>query len=365
MTSSDKKRDILRNTSAFVLFLMLLLPSAVFAAEGKGIPDNADVNMSMIYGVVAGISLLLLIGYGALVKKKEIWLLLLFTSVFLANAGYFTLSMSKTLEEALLANRIAYLGSVFLPLFMLMTIIGVCRYPYKRWMIGILICINVAVFLIAASPGYTTWYYKDVTLVFVDGAAKLEKVYGSLHKIYFLYLFSYFAMMVGVIFDSVKRKRVDSPKQAFLLLVVVLLNIVFWLIEQLVQWDFEFLSVSYILSELLLLTLYSMLQDYEELRRQAVQLYSAKEAGGHTEEEEGCAADELEQMVEHWSEKANLSPREKEVFRELLTDKKRKEIAEDLCISENTVKTHTSNVFSKLEVSTRNELIEKIMKQNH
>ena len=36
-----------------------------------------------------------------------------------------------------------------------------------------------------------------------------------------------------------------------------------WLVEQLVNWDFEFLSVSYIASELLLLLLYGMIQDYE------------------------------------------------------------------------------------------------------
>ena len=71
--------------------------------------------------------------------------------------------------------------------------------------------------------------------------------------------------------------------------------------------------------------------------------------------------DILEQKVAQWSDAAQLSPREKDVFRELLTDKKRKEIAETLCISENTVKTHTSNIFSKLEVSTRNELIQKVM----
>ncbi|MBR2062905.1 MAG: helix-turn-helix transcriptional regulator, partial [Anaerotignum sp.] len=137
------------------------------------------------------------------------------------------------------------------------------------------------------------------------------------------------------------------------LLVVVLLNIMFWLVEQLIQWDFEFLSISYILSELLLLVLYSMLQDLEELQKQTAAQLDAAE----TE-----AADDLEQKVVYWAETAGLSPREMDVFRELLTDKKRKEIAEALCISENTVKTHTSNVFSKLEVSTRNELMEKVLK---
>ena len=352
MRPFDKKLNILG--SGFVFFLLMaFLPVCVFAAET--VPgDGACVNMSMIYGVIAGISLLLLIGYAALVKKKELWLLLLFASVFLVNAGYFSLAISRTLEEALLANRIAYLGSVFLPFFMMMTIIGVCRYPYKKWMVAVLICINIVVFLIAASPGYTCWYYKEATLVIVNGAAKLQKVYGPLHKIYFVYLFAYLALMIGIIFRSVRKKLVNSPKQAFLLLVVVLLNIMFWLVEQLIQWDFEFLSVSYILSELLLLVLYSMLQDIEELQKQVIEQSD--------KEEETEAADALEAKVAYWSEAAQLSPREKEVFRELLTDKKRKEIAEALCISENTVKTHTSNVFSKLEVSTRNELMEKVLK---
>ena len=160
-------------------------------------------------------------------------------------------------------------------------------------------------------------------------------------------------MMVGVILRAVRKRRVESPKQALLLLIVVFLNIAFWLVEQLVQWNFEFLSVSYIISELLLLCLYSMLQDYEELKERV-------KVQPHTVKEETNVEDDLEQKVAHWSEIAQLSPREKDVFRELLMDKKRKEIAEALCISENTVKTHTSNVFSKLEVSTRNELIEKV-----
>ena len=122
-----------------------------------------------------------------------------------------------------------------------------------------------------------------------------------------------------------------------------------------IQWEFEFLSVSYIISELLLLCLYSMLQDIEEMQT-LVQPLAAEEEPAREEEKS------LEEIVELWSATVGLSSREKEVFRELLLDKKRKEIAEALCISENTVKTHTSNVFSKLEVSARSELIEKVFK---
>ncbi|MBQ5708664.1 MAG: hypothetical protein IIV62_01750, partial [Anaerotignum sp.] len=212
-----EKLNILRNGFIFFIFLLGCTEVAFAAGQEMSARVGGIAGMSMIYGILAGISLMLLIGYGALVKKKEMWLLLLFVSIFLVNAGYFSLSISRTLGEALLANRIAYLGSVFLPFFMLMTIAGVCHHPCKKWEVGLLIGINVIVFLIAASPGYTGWYYKEVTLIFVDGAAKLKKVYGPLHNIYFVFLFSYFAMMVGLIIRATKKKWLQSPKQAILL----------------------------------------------------------------------------------------------------------------------------------------------------
>ena len=351
MKASCKELNIAKGGFVFFLLVLIFVPSVALAAPVYSEQNTAAISISVIYGIIAGVSLLLLIGYGALVKNKVIWLLLLFASIFLVNVGYFSLSISRTLGEALLANRIAYLGSVFLPFFMLMTIMGICRYPCSKWMIGLMLCINVIVFLIAASPGYTGWYYADVSLVFVNGAAKLKKVYGALHKIYYVFLFSYFASMIGVILRAKRKKWIDSSKHALLLLIVVILNIAFWLVEQLIHWDFEFLSVSYIISELLLLCLYSMLQDYEQ-------------ALVADPKEEDALVDRLAQAVEQWSEAANLSEREKDVFHALLEDKKRKQIAEELCISENTVKTHTSNIFSKLEVSTRGELIEKVLK-NH
>ena len=150
-----EKLNILRNGFIFFIFLLGCTEVAFAAGQEMSARVGGIAGMSMIYGILAGISLMLLIGYGALVKKKELWLLLLFVSIFLVNAGYFSLSISKTLGEALLANRIAYLGSVFLPFFMLMTIAGVCHHPCKKWGVGLLIGINVIVFLIAASPGYT------------------------------------------------------------------------------------------------------------------------------------------------------------------------------------------------------------------
>lgn len=48
-----------------------------------------------------------------------------------------------------------------------------------------------------------------------------------------------------------------------------------------------------------------------------------------------------------------LTSREKEVFEFLITNKTTKEIAEELFISEKTVRNHISNVMQKLQVKGR------------
>ncbi len=59
----------------------------------------------------------------------------------------------------------------------------------------------------------------------------------------------------------------------------------------------------------------------------------------------------------------NLSPRESQVATLLLQGKTYKKIADELYISENTVKTHIKNIYSKYEVRSRGELIDLIQKE--
>ena len=54
--------------------------------------------MITTYAIMAMIATVLLIGYCALVRKKEPWLLLLYVCVTIVNVGYFLLSISKTIE---------------------------------------------------------------------------------------------------------------------------------------------------------------------------------------------------------------------------------------------------------------------------
>lgn len=296
---------------------------------------------SIIYGIAAAVSLALLIGYLVFVKKKDIWLLFLFVSVLLVNVGYFSISISRILEEALLANRVSYLGSVFLPLCMLMSVSDVCGIRESKKLTAVLMCVGAAVFLLAASPGYSDIYYKEVTLEVIDGTARLIKQYGKFHIVYLIYLISYFVAMIAQVVYAIKRKKIVSHKYASMLVAVVFLNILIWLLEQLVPTGFEVLSVSYTASEVILLFLYSIMQDYNELKLSVTATESlSAEKENNTEEETDTAgklplklSEQIPFILEKWNPSEALTARELEVLPMILENCKRKEIAEKLCLS--------------------------------
>lgn len=223
--------------------------------------------MSLIYGVIS-ITALVLFGACLIVNnKKENWLRLLFASVFVANFGYYLLSVSKTLDFALFSNRVAYSGNVFLPFFMLMIILNICGVHYQKWLPAVLFVVGIVVLVIAASPGYLTVYYRTVSFEIVDGTAVLMREYGPLHLLYYIYLFAYFVAMLAAIIYSIKKKKISDHIHGILLLSAVFIDIIVWLVEQFLPHRFEFLSIAYILSESLILFLYSVFQKYNMKRR--------------------------------------------------------------------------------------------------
>ena len=316
-------------------------------------------NIAIVYSSVAVLSLLLLIGYLLLEKKKVKHLTLLFTSVAFANIGYFLQSVSHTLNGALWANRVSYLGSAYLILLMLLIIMDVCQISWKPWMKRIMIAVSTAAFLLAASGGWNSLYYKAVDLVEINGMTRLVKEYGPLHILYPIYLLSYFVMMVGVIHHAVKNKKLASPKYAIFLISIVLLNIGVWAVEQVIDVDFEFLSVSYIVTEVMLLLIYGMLRDYGIVQPSGALVSVQMLARLHTQSTPaGLLPPDMDQLFRSFVEKAKtLSSAERRILQYYIDGHETADIPDRAFISIHTVKKHNRSIYQKLEVSSRDELM--------
>lgn len=339
------------------LCLSLLAVSAMlFIMSGCDKVGDKATSMSFIYGVTGLFSLLLLVGYFALIRKKEMWFIVLFTSVFVVNTGYLLLSVSKTLEMALNANRIAYLGSVFLPLSMIMIIAKVSDIKIRKWTVCILGITSILVFLIAASPGISDIYYKSVSLSYINGVSVLVKEYGPWHPSYLFYLLGYFLLMVSITIHAIVKKKLESTAHAVVLIVAVFVNICVWLLEQLVKIDFEFLSVSYIISELFLICLYLMIQHQEVLISSLQEKITAAQK---KREEPGKNSPEFTERCNYMAQQLpRLTPTEKAIYECYISGMSTKEVLTEMNILENTLKFHNKNIYSKLGVSSRKQLVE-------
>lgn len=318
--------------------------------------------MSTVYGLAMAVSLLMIGVYYYVDRKHDKYLLLLFVSVAVSDFGYFLLSLSKTLDAALWSNRIAYLGNVFLPFSLLMMIMTLSRFTYPKRLPKALVAVNTVMLLIAASGGWFPIYYKNVSLDFVNGLPVLIKEYGPLHAVYKVFLFAYFSAMVAVIAYTAVKKTVVSSKHTVFLAFVIIGNIAIWLVENMIHSNFEFLSISYILTEGMILFLYSILQDYG-LKDTPQNVDAITEQHIETVEIIKAFSDEqIDSIMKNWSAVDTLSQREKEVLRFLLENKKRKVIAETLFVTESTIKKHTAAIYRKLETANRTELFEKAKK---
>ena len=328
--------------------------------------------MSIAYGILCVISLALIGVCLAVDRKKDICLLLMFISVFVCNLGQFLISVAPSLSFALNGNRIAYLGQVFLPLLMLKMILNLCSLNYKKWLLPTLSLISIAVLFVTLTPGFFPCYYKNVSIEVADGVTRLIRDYGPLHLLYYIYLLSYFALMLIVIIHSAVKKKITSTLHTTFLLCAVLCSIIIWFAEQFLPRGFEFLTVSYVISELFILLLYGILQEYG-IRGENGNIIIAN-TSKKAEEYLSGAIQSDDDSTALFSEKdidcilacekivSRITEREKEVLIKLLANKQRKEIADELFVTESTIKKHTSSIYAKFNVANRFELYAKLKK---
>lgn len=315
--------------------------------------------LAIVYGVAALLSALLFISYILFDKKKNRLFIALFGCIATSNCGYFLLSICASLPVAKVANCMSYFGGAFSMLVMLLVIYDVCQIRRPQWLIWCLTGISVTFFALAASGDWLGLYYRSVSLEIVNGTTYLVKEYGPLHGLYALYLAGYVANMLLCITFAAKSKRLSSPKYTAFLFVTVLLNVGVWLVEQDIKEEFEFLSVSYVITAVLLLLIYDMLCDYGIIRPEtgvlSVQMLTQLNT---CQMNPGALPPGMEDMFRGFAEKAKiLTPAERRILNYYIDGHDMAEIPDLAFISIHTVKKHNRSIYQKLEIASRDELM--------
>ena len=316
-------------------------------------------SLSLVYGVLALLSALLFVAYLLFAQRKNRLFLALFGCVALSNSGYFLLAICQSLTVAKLANGLSYFGGAFSILLMFLIIYEVCRMKKRPWLRNLLVVVSICVCAVASSGDWLGLYYRSMSLETVDGMTRLVKEYGPLHSLYALYLLCYVVMMVVIIVYASRAKRLAAPKYTLFLLVAVLLNVGVWLVEQLMHEQFEFLSVSYIVTVVLLLLIYSMLKDYGIIQPggSLVSVQMLTRLNSH-KINPGALPPGMEEMFSGFAKKVRtLSSAERRILNYYIAGHEISEIPELAFISIHTVKKHNRSIYQKLEIASRDELM--------
>ena len=166
--------------------------------------------------------------------------------------------------------------------------------------------------------------------------------------------------MIAVIVQSYVKKKMDRTAYVVILAIAVFVNLGVWLIEQLVKIDFEMLSVSYIISELFLVGFHYVMRENEKLallnNSTNVQPQLSENVKTTQATYEPIVLGEQERLFLDGVDR--LTPTESAIYNFYIEHKTTKEIMAILCIKENTLKFHNKNIYGKLGVSSRKQLME-------
>ena len=144
---------------------------------------------------------------------------LVFIFVPVACLGYFLFSLSTNLEEALICQKMIYIGGCYLSLFIFLSILDICKVSVSKWLRLILYIGCTIIYGSVLTIGYAPYYYKEVSFLSSGDLPLLKKTYGPMHLVYYISLIAFFFAGFVVIYRSWKKKR-QIPRSILLLFVL-------------------------------------------------------------------------------------------------------------------------------------------------
>lgn len=363
---------------AIALILLLVLPF-IFSKSNYVVDlENRNIFGPIYSGICLLASFIVLTIFIFRFKKKNLWAFLSLIFICIALMGYLGLSLSNEITKALMSNRISYFGNVFLLPFMIMVLFDICKIKVHKAIPVIMFSLAIIMLIFALTPGYLDLLYKDPTFAIVNGFPKINKEYGPMHLIYIIYIASFAIIFTGISIYALIHKKIPSKKYSILLICIVVVNVLLWLLERFLPYSVEYLSVSYVITEILLLFIYRYLLNIGAFDLCSV-TFSIKDENDtdntisvtiNNVDLETVSINSFEslylldtsklmELIDQKFADHNLTTREKEVVSLILKGYKRKEIADKLFVSEETVKTHVKHIFQKLDIGSKKELKEK------
>jgi len=217
-----------------------------------------------LYGIAFGMSImffLILIVLGQ--KQKVTNFLLLFMAIMISNFGYYSICTADSLEHAVSANCLVYLGGIFVPILLFLSIAALCQQPVERVLVLFLLAFASVILYFVFRIGSGTEFYSRVELVTRGGISFLKKEYGPMHTLYPVFVLLCMALCTWVLAVSFFRQKRISYKVILSLFIAQMFSIGVYVGERILHSETEWMVFVYLLDEILILVLIRRIGMYE------------------------------------------------------------------------------------------------------
>ena len=186
-----------------------------------------------------------------------------FYAILVANFGHWLLGFSESVEGAIIANKVNYLGGSFLPMFMFFALLQVCKMSIPKWLHLMLILMSFTICALAMTVGYFPAYYKTVEYVVQAGVGNYVATYGWAHGIFNAFLVSYVVLDVWIIIRAILRQKMVSLKNIVAMIIGEIATILSFFLARFLGSDMLIMPLIYVMDQILLLYICNNVKWYD------------------------------------------------------------------------------------------------------
>ena len=186
-----------------------------------------------------------------------------FFSIVLADFGHLFLALSTTIEGAIVANKVCYLGSCFLPLLLFLLICRLCSFNIPRWVKLVLFAYSTLVFALSCTVGFSDIFYESVRYVVLNGFGSYMPTYGPGHILWNILLYSYVIANIVVIVLAERQKRNVSYRTLFAIATLAFFSIGLFIVARYMENDTLLMPLVYLIDELVLLYICALVKMHD------------------------------------------------------------------------------------------------------
>lgn len=211
--------------------------------------------MSIYSSILAVVMLLSMLSTLALVlltrRGSNMLEIMISCCIIISNAGYFILSCSRNIEEAVLANTLAYVGGIFLPLLIVYVLIDYSGSKVPTWFSVIILLFNIGVYLSIMLTDRIPLYYSSIE--FVPGEpSMLIKTPGLIYYVRYTMLAVEVCLAVFFTIMTYLGKRNASLKIMAIYAISLFSVFTLYIVEHLIGAEYDLVPVFYLVCSLLL-----------------------------------------------------------------------------------------------------------------